>query len=73
MTIRRKVIVLYNDLLEGYTLGPQRKSPRQSEGFRDADFRSQRESSDTPKVNAFCRVAPVLRLSDRAIFAAGVF
>jgi hypothetical protein len=32
-----------------------------------------RESSDTPSANAFCRVAPSVRLSDRAIFLAGVF
>jgi hypothetical protein len=43
-------------------------------GLREAAFCSQeRESSETPKLNAFCRVAPVLRLSERAIFAAGVF
>jgi hypothetical protein len=32
-----------------------------------------RESNDTPSANAFCRVAPNVRLSDFAIFAAGVF
>jgi hypothetical protein len=31
-----------------------------------------RESNDTPSANAFCRVAPSVRLSDFAIFAAGV-
>jgi hypothetical protein len=31
-----------------------------------------RESSDTPSANAFCRVAPSLLFSARAIFAAGV-
>jgi hypothetical protein len=36
-------------------------------------IRSQeRDSSETPKVNALCRVAPVDRLRDFAIFAAGV-
>ena len=32
-----------------------------------------RESNDTPSENAFCRVAPSVRLSDFAIFRAGVF
>jgi hypothetical protein len=32
-----------------------------------------REFNDTPKLKAFCRVAPTVRLSDFAIFAAGVF
>jgi hypothetical protein len=32
-----------------------------------------RESSDSPMLNAFCRVAPSVRLSVFAIFAAGVF
>jgi hypothetical protein len=32
-----------------------------------------RESRDTPSVNAFCCVAPGVRLSDLAIFATGVF
>jgi hypothetical protein len=32
-----------------------------------------RESSDNPMLNAFCRVAPSVRFSVRAIFAAGVF
>ena len=32
-----------------------------------------RESSDTPSTNAFCRVAPSLLFSARAIFATGVF
>ena len=31
-----------------------------------------RESSDNPRLNAFCRVAPSLRLRLRAIFPAGV-
>src|ERR1700694_1091271 len=49
------------------------KAP-QKRGFREgADFRSQRESSETPMLNAFCRVAPRLRLSVLAIFGAGVF
>jgi hypothetical protein len=33
----------------------------------------QRESSDNPMLNAFCRVAPSERLSVLAIFGAGVF
>jgi hypothetical protein len=32
-----------------------------------------RESSDNPTLNAFCRVAPSVRLRVRAIFLAGVF
>jgi hypothetical protein len=32
-----------------------------------------RESNDTPSENAFCRVAPRVRLSAFAIFAAGFF
>jgi hypothetical protein len=32
-----------------------------------------RESSDNPMLNAFCRVAPSVRFSVRAIFFAGVF
>jgi hypothetical protein len=32
-----------------------------------------RESSDTPKLNAFCRVAPTLRFNAFAIFSAPVF
>jgi hypothetical protein len=57
----------------GAMLMDKEKAPPKR-GFRDAIFCSQeRESSETPKLNAFCRVAPVLRLSDRAIFAAGVF
>ncbi len=32
-----------------------------------------RESSDNPRLNAFCRVAPSVRLRDLAIFLAGVF
>jgi hypothetical protein len=31
-----------------------------------------RESNDTPREKAFCRVAPSVRLSDFAILAAGV-
>src|SRR5581483_4511030 len=33
----------------------------------------ERESRETPKLKAFCRVAPTVRLRARAIFAAGVF
>src|SRR5271165_5641614 len=32
-----------------------------------------RESNDTPRLKAFCRVAPSVLLSVRAIFLAGVF
>jgi hypothetical protein len=32
-----------------------------------------RESRDIPRLKAFCRVAPSVRLSERAIFRAGVF
>jgi hypothetical protein len=32
-----------------------------------------RESSDNPRLNALCRVAPSVRFKDRAISAAGVF
>ena len=31
------------------------------------------ESSETPKLNAFCLVAPSVRFRDRAIFLAGIF
>jgi hypothetical protein len=50
-----------------------KKRPRQERDLRDAVFRAQRESSETPILKAFCRVAPTLRFSDLAIFAAGVF
>ena len=40
---------------------------------RWAQSRYARESSDTPSINAFCCVAPGVRLSDFAIFATGVF
>jgi hypothetical protein len=33
----------------------------------------QRESSDSLRLNAFCRVAPSVRFKDLAIFPAGVF
>jgi hypothetical protein len=33
----------------------------------------ERESKETPKLNAFCLVAPSVLLSERAIFRAGVF
>jgi hypothetical protein len=33
----------------------------------------QRESSDNPMANAFCRVAPSVRFIVRAIFPAGTF
>src|SRR6202049_1750538 len=60
-------------LQKGYMPAHKEKAP-QKRGFReDADFRSQRESSETPMLNAFCRVAPKLRLSALAIFGAGVF
>src|ERR1700674_3371489 len=60
-------------LQKGYMPAHKEKAP-QKRGFReDADFRSQRESSETPMLNAFCRVAPRLRLSVLAIFGAGVF
>jgi hypothetical protein len=36
-----------------------------------ADY--QRESSESPILNAFCRVAPSVRFRDLAIFPAGVF
>jgi hypothetical protein len=36
------------------------------------EVRHPRESSDNPRLNAFCRVAPSLRLSLLAIFLAGV-
>ena len=36
------------------------------------DVRQPRESSDNPRLNAFCRVAPSLRLRLLAIFLAGV-
>jgi len=32
-----------------------------------------RESREIPRLKAFCRVAPSVRLSERAIFRAGVF
>jgi len=32
-----------------------------------------RESSDSPRLNAFCRVAPSVRFKALAIFPAGVF
>ena len=35
--------------------------------------RYRRKSNDTPSVNAFCCVAPGVRLSDFAIFATGTF
>jgi hypothetical protein len=44
-------------------------------GFKRNDRRSnyQRESSESPKLNAFWRVAPSVRLSVLAILLAGVF
>src|ERR1700722_15307215 len=36
-------------------------------------LRAQRESNETPILNAFCRAAPSLRLSALAVFGAGVF
>jgi hypothetical protein len=36
-------------------------------------LRYARESKDTPSVNAFCDVAPGVRLSAFAIFATGIF
>src|ERR1700687_5069836 len=53
-------------------LGTQEKAPSERV-LRGAVFRSQRESSETFILNAFCRVAPRLRLSVLAIFGAGVF
>jgi hypothetical protein len=47
--------------------------PRLSEPFDVLLLRSQRESNEPPRLNAFCRVAPRLRLSDLAIFGAGLF
>src|ERR1700687_5558081 len=53
-------------------LGTQEKAPSERV-LRGAVFRSQRESSETFILNAFCRVAPRLRLRVLAIFGAGVF
>jgi len=38
-----------------------------------AGFQAARESSDNPILNAFCRVAPSVRLRVRAMLAARVF
>jgi hypothetical protein len=41
--------------------------------FQQAFNQDYRESSDKPRANAFCRVAPIVRLSDLAIPEAWVF
>ena len=46
---------------------------RQEHGDLSKDNFYPRESNDTPSEDAFCRVALGVRLSDFAIFAAGVF
>jgi hypothetical protein len=45
---------------------PERRPPPKARNYP-------RESNDTPSENAFCCVAPGVRLSDFAIFATGVF
>src|SRR6202035_4838695 len=56
------------------TCSSHKEKPPPKRGPFDMLFlRSQRESSETPKLNAFCRVAPRLRFSVLAIFGAGVF
>jgi hypothetical protein len=59
---------------------PRRRSLRKKadqgrhEFVKDATLEVQaRESSDNPRLNAFCRVAPSVRFKALAIFAAGVF
>jgi hypothetical protein len=54
-----------------------RKSPARAGLLRPEKIRAwvvqARESSDSPMLNAFCRVAPSVRFRVRAIFPAGVF
>jgi hypothetical protein len=45
---------------------------RLGRGKLDARFHA-RESSDNPKLNAFCRVAPTVRFRVRAMLVAPVF
>jgi len=52
----------------------KREAPRKAGHFdfkKDKDYR--RESSDNPILNAFCRVAPSVRLRVFAILPAGIF
>ena len=65
-----ELVQLYCIIFNG-TLGAVRISTRAFTAGAAAGY--YRESNDTPSENAFCRVAPRVRLSAFAILAAGFF